>query len=133
MLCANCQVGDEAGFPFSRVWLSHLPLSISFFVWLAMLGKILMMNALQRKGVQLVNRFSLCKNDGESVNCLLLLCPFSWKVRSHFFAGIWLSRGRSRICKKLSLRLVDYSFSFSWEFHVKGCYYVLLLGDMVSK
>lgn len=49
-------------------------------MWVASFEKISTIDALRRKGLILTNICNLCKKDGESMDHILMHCPFSWEV-----------------------------------------------------
>jgi hypothetical protein len=51
-----------------------VPLRVSFFVWMATLGKILTLDNLCKRGIIVVGWCCMCKHSGKSVNHLLLHC-----------------------------------------------------------
>jgi len=59
-------------FPWKIIWKSLAPLRVSVFVWEASYVSILTCDNLQKKGIVLVNRCSMCKEDLESSDHLLL-------------------------------------------------------------
>ena len=67
-------------FPWKSIWKVKAPPRVAFFIWTASLGKILTMDNLQRRQIILVNWCCMCKNNGESVNHLLLHCPMPWEL-----------------------------------------------------
>ena len=84
-------------FPWKSIWKSKAPPRVSFFIWVAALGKILTAENLQRRHIILVSWCCLCKMDGESVDHLLLHCPFSREIWDMFFAlfGVhWVMPGK---------------------------------------
>jgi hypothetical protein len=68
------------------IWQPKVPSRISFFVWVAVLGKILTAENLRKRHIILVSWCCLFKRDGETVDHLLLHCPFSWEVWDMVFA-----------------------------------------------
>jgi hypothetical protein len=70
---------------------------VSFFIWVAALGKILTAENLRKRHIILVSWCCLCKMDGEIVDHLLLHCPFSREVWDMIFAlfGVhWVMPGK---------------------------------------
>ena len=74
---------DDTGFPSRSIWVARLP---AFFAWEAMWGKVLTLDRLQRRGVQLPNCCFLCGCEEENVNHILIHCTV---VRV-----LWDMRGR---------------------------------------
>ncbi|CAN0887259.1 hypothetical protein LINGRAHAP2_LOCUS15577 [Linum grandiflorum] len=60
-------------------------------MWLAVLGRILTMDNLRRRGLIAPNRCTLCYKDGESIDHIFLACSFSRKVWSRFSAALSIS------------------------------------------
>ena len=54
-------------FPWKGIWKPKVPPRVAFFVWTAVLGKILTNDNLRKRRVVLVNWCCLCKIDGESI------------------------------------------------------------------
>ena len=69
--------------PWKGVWRSKCPLRISFFVWEVLHGKILTTDNLRRRGIYIADWFYLCRGDGESVDRVLLHCPFAQGLWTH--------------------------------------------------
>ena len=66
---------------------------MAFFVWTAALGKILTTDNLRRCGIIVVNWCCMCKADGESVDHLLLHCPYAkelWDMIFGLFGLQWV-------------------------------------------
>jgi hypothetical protein len=62
-----------------------------FFVWSAVLRKILTLDNLRKKHVIVINRCYMCKKDGESVDHLLLHCKVAHELRCNIFSRLGLS------------------------------------------
>uniref|UniRef100_A0A7C9F570 Reverse transcriptase zinc-binding domain-containing protein n=2 Tax=Opuntia streptacantha TaxID=393608 RepID=A0A7C9F570_OPUST len=64
------------------VWLNLVPPKVEFFMWLVLLGKLNTKEMLCKKGVLSVNQTScsFCSSHTESLDHVLLNCPFSWRV-----------------------------------------------------
>ena len=68
-------------------------LELLSFSWTVTLGKILTLDRLWNKGVTIMDWCYICKRRGESVNHLLLHCPFAFKLWSMvwvLFGVIWV-------------------------------------------
>ncbi|XP_028118586.1 uncharacterized protein LOC114316135 [Camellia sinensis] len=68
-----------------EVWNNCAPPKVKFFGWLAWLGKLKTSSYLQRIGIldEAANvSCSFCQNEVESVNHILLFCPFVWLLWS---------------------------------------------------
>uniref|UniRef100_A0A2N9GAU4 Reverse transcriptase zinc-binding domain-containing protein n=1 Tax=Fagus sylvatica TaxID=28930 RepID=A0A2N9GAU4_FAGSY len=65
-------------FPWKSIWKAKVPPRVAFFIWTAAaLGKILTADNLRRRGITVVSWCYMCKADGESVDHLLLHCPYA--------------------------------------------------------
>ena len=87
-----CSPGVGA-FPWKSIWKTKAPPRIAFFSWLAALGKILTADNLRHRGVILVNWCCMCKVSGESVDHLLLHCPYAkelWDMVFVMFGIHWV-------------------------------------------
>jgi len=79
------------GFPCQLIWRALAPAKVSFFVWEASHGKILIIDNLQKRGITLVNRCYMCKGEFESMNHLLLHCKVArvlWELAINCFNSI---------------------------------------------
>ncbi|RVW47197.1 putative ribonuclease H protein [Vitis vinifera] len=65
---------DDIGFPSRSIWVTRVPTKVCFFAWEATWGRVLTLDRLQRRGLQLPNRCFLCGCEEESVNHILLHC-----------------------------------------------------------
>ena len=54
--------------------MTRVPTKVCFFAWEAMWGRVLTLDRLQRRGLQLPNRCFLCGCEEESVNHILIHC-----------------------------------------------------------
>ena len=83
-------------FPWKSIWQPNVPLRVSFFVWVATLGNILMAENLRKRHIILVSWCCLCKVDGKTVDHLLLHCHFSrevWDIIFALFSVQWVMSG----------------------------------------
>ena len=69
---AALKVGRTVHFPMNIVWNPWVPSNVSFFAWEASWGKVLTLDNLQKIGRPLVNKYYLCKLEGESIDHILL-------------------------------------------------------------
>jgi hypothetical protein len=84
---------DNISFPWKSIWKPKVPSRVAFFVWVAALGKILTSDNLRNRNIILVSWCCLCKADGETVDHLLLHCPFSrelWNMIMALFGVQWV-------------------------------------------
>jgi hypothetical protein len=72
-------------FPWKSIWKAKVPPRVAFFVWTAALWKILIADNLCRRGIIVVSWCYMCKTDGESVNHLLLHCPYAKELWDMIF------------------------------------------------
>ena len=61
-------------FPWRSIWNPIVPPKLGFFAWKASWGKVLTLDQLKRKGIPLVNRCSLCEENEETIDHLLIHC-----------------------------------------------------------
>ena len=65
---------DNTGFPSRSIWVARVLTKVAFFAWEATWGKVLTLDRLQRRGLQLPNCCFLCGCEEESVNHILIHC-----------------------------------------------------------
>ena len=65
---------NDTGFPSRSIWVGRVPTKVVFFAWEATWGKVLTLDRLQRRGVQLPNCCFLCGCEEENVNHILIHC-----------------------------------------------------------
>jgi hypothetical protein len=73
------------------VWRTKSSPRTAFFVWSVVLGKILTLDNLRKRQVVVINRYFMCKKDGESVDHLLVHCEVAHALRCNIFNGLGLS------------------------------------------
>jgi len=76
---------ETTSFPWKSIWRVKALKRVAFFVWTAVLGKILTHDNLRRRGIVVVEWCVMCKKHGESVDHLLLHCDVAWIVWSSFY------------------------------------------------
>jgi hypothetical protein len=64
----------------TSIWKWNVPLKIKLFLWLAMEGKILTWESLQRRGWEGPGRCPLCRMDLETISHLFISCTFTRQV-----------------------------------------------------
>ena len=74
-------------FPWKNIWKVKAPPKIAFYTWTAAKGRYLTLDSLWKRHICVVNRSCMCKNDWESVDRLLIHCPFACDLWSFYF--IW--------------------------------------------
>jgi hypothetical protein len=82
---------DCSPFPRKSIWRTKAPPRVAFFVWSAVLGKILTLDNLMKKNMVLVNRYGMCKNDEESIDHLFLHCESAHLLWNAFFSCFGLA------------------------------------------
>ncbi|RVX21853.1 putative ribonuclease H protein [Vitis vinifera] len=63
---------NDTSFPSRCIWVARVPTKVAFFAWEATWGKVLTLDRLQRRGVQLLNCCFLCGCEEENVNHILI-------------------------------------------------------------
>ncbi|GMP72532.1 hypothetical protein CsSME_00030528 [Camellia sinensis var. sinensis] len=84
---------EEVVFPWKCVWVLGTPSKVAFFVWTAMLGRVLTLDNLIRCGHILVNWCCLCCGAVESMDHLFIHCPVSsplWMLVVATFDLAWV-------------------------------------------
>ena len=82
-------------FPWKGVWTPKIPRRVAFFLWTAAHGRILTLDNLMLRGHPLATWCCMCC-DGESVDHLLLHCPFTqslWTFMLQVFGIHWVMLG----------------------------------------
>ena len=88
-------------FPWKGIWAVKAPPRVSFFIWTATWGRILTCDNLMQRGYSMVGRCCLCCADGETVDHLLLHCPYSHVLWSFPFRSFHVSWVMPRNVKEL--------------------------------
>ena len=73
---------------WNKAWIKGLTPKINIFFWIFLQNKILTLDNLRKRGINVVNRCSLCKEGYEDRNHLFLSCTYSQKVWS-FILNYW--------------------------------------------
>ena len=63
---------NDTVFPSRSIWVDRMPTKVAFFVWEVTWGKVLTLDRLQIRGVQLLSCCFLCGCEEENVNHILL-------------------------------------------------------------
>jgi hypothetical protein len=80
-------------FPWKGIWKTKAPPRVVFFVWTAVLGKILTNDKLRKRRVILVDWCCMCKAAGESTDHLFLHCSMAkqlWDTILIMFGVQWV-------------------------------------------
>uniref|UniRef100_A0A2N9FU80 Reverse transcriptase domain-containing protein n=1 Tax=Fagus sylvatica TaxID=28930 RepID=A0A2N9FU80_FAGSY len=80
-------------FLWKGIWKAKVPPRVAFFAWTAALGKILTADNLRHRGIPVVSWCCMCKADGETVDHLLLHCPYAkelWDMVFGLFGIQWV-------------------------------------------
>ncbi|KAL5711436.1 hypothetical protein ACHQM5_021892 [Ranunculus cassubicifolius] len=68
-------------FPKSKVWNSLLiPPKVAFFLWTVVRGRVLTVDKIQKRGMNMVNRCVMCKLEEETCDHLFLECSVARKI-----------------------------------------------------
>ena len=78
-------------FPWKSIWKLKAPPKMAFFTWTAAKGRILTLDNLRKRDICVVNRCCMCKHDWESVDHLLIHCPFASHLWSYVFTLFGIS------------------------------------------
>ena len=65
---------NDTIFPSRCIWVDKVPTKVAFFAWEATWGKVLTLDRLQIRGLQLPNYCFLCGCEEENVNHILIHC-----------------------------------------------------------
>ena len=108
-------------FPWKLMWQSKVPPRVAFFSWTAALGKILTIDNLRKRHLVILEWCYMCKRCGESVDHLLLHCPFAFEMWSMVFCLFG-------ICWVMPQRVVDLLDCWSCNFR---CHRNIVIWRMV--
>jgi hypothetical protein len=87
--------------PWKIIWKSKVLPRVAFFMWTAVLGKILTMDNLRKKNIIVMDWCCICKKSGESIDHLLLHCEVAievWNMVFQLFGVMWVMPGRLNDC-----------------------------------
>ena len=87
-------------FLWKLLWHSKVSPWVAFFSWTTALGKILTIVNLRKRHLVILEWCYMCKRCGESVDHLLLHCPFAFEIWSMVFCLFG-------ICWVMPQRVVD--------------------------
>jgi hypothetical protein len=82
--------------PVDGSWKSKAPPRVAFFMWTAVLGKILTVDNLCKKNIIVTEWYCMCKKSGESIVHLLLHCEVAvevWNMVCQLFGVMWVMPG----------------------------------------
>ena len=80
-------------FPYRLIWNPVVPLKIRVFAWEATWGKVLTLDQLKRRGMILVNRCFMCREEEENIDHLLIHCKSAkmlWNLFLSIFGTSWV-------------------------------------------
>jgi hypothetical protein len=83
----------RASFPWKGIWKVKAPPRVAFFVWTAILGKILTLDNLRKRNIIVMEWCCLCKTSGESIDHLFIHCEVAselWTVFFQLFGVAWV-------------------------------------------
>ena len=86
--------------PWKSIWMSKAPPRVAFFVWTAVLGKILTLDNLRKKNIIVMEWCCMCKYIGESIDQLLLHCEVAmevWSMVFQLFGVMLVMPGRMKV------------------------------------
>eukprot|EP00253_Pinus_taeda_P022654 PITA_22654 len=76
----DSQNRGDGNVEWKTIWEANWWPKVTIFIWLATKNKILTWDRIQRKGFNGLSRCSLCNNDTETRDHLLVRCPYSEKL-----------------------------------------------------
>ena len=65
---------------WAKAWVKGMKPKVNIFFLIHLQNKFLTLDNLKKRGIIIINRCVLCKNDGESVEHITLHCPFTKKI-----------------------------------------------------
>jgi len=95
------------------VWMNLVPPKVEFFMWVTLLGKLNTKEMLWKKGILSVNQNSctFCSANSESLDHVLLHCPFSWKV----WCSVAEDLGQNLVCQSTFNQFYSSCLSIQWR------------------
>jgi hypothetical protein len=82
---------ETAHFPWKSIWRTKVPLKVTFFAWVAALGKILTLDNIRKRRVIMIDKCCMCKKNGEFMDHLLLHCEVACILWNAIFSHSNLS------------------------------------------
>ncbi|KAL5699067.1 hypothetical protein ACHQM5_030019 [Ranunculus cassubicifolius] len=82
----------QRSFPYRQVCKANIPTHVKFFIWLVIWGRILTMDKLIDRGMNIENRCVLCGVEEESMEHLFMDCRFSseiWRLVALEKESVW--------------------------------------------
>eukprot|EP00253_Pinus_taeda_P033811 PITA_33811 len=108
----DSQNRGDGNVEWKTIWEANWWPKVTIFIWLATKNKILTWDRIQRKGFNGLSRCSLCNNDTETRDHLLVRCPYSEKL--------WLLA--KRLFKKPGTNSREFNdLIFNWNKESFGC------------
>ena len=84
-------IKEASSFPWKIIWHAKSPSRVNFFIWRTVFGKIITIDNLRKRNFIVINRYYLCKFDGESIDHLLLHCEIVCSLWHAIFSWFGLS------------------------------------------
>lgn len=81
----------EPAFIWKCLWRLKIPSKVLFFEWMACKEQLPMIDLLRKRGMILPNICSLCLKDEETVNHLLMHCPFAREIWEEILREVGIS------------------------------------------
>ena len=95
---------EKGNQPFwTKAWIKGLIPKINIFYWILLQNKILTLDNLQKRDINVVNRCSLCKEGFEDKDHLFLNCTYSQQVWSsilNYWNISWFHQNNADLCFK---------------------------------
>lgn len=108
-----------ANFPAKQIWnVNFVPPKVAFFTWTLLCGKILTVDNLRKRGLQLISRCIFCKADLEIIDHVFCNFPALLHIWSYFGTSLSLDFGRNKLTAELPVFLIKCPLFLSLQ---RGC------------